>query len=397
MNKPTLVLLFVIAAAAAAAQPLTRTMSRLPDTGQNVSYTSTNGEDSDYSIFPPTYSIHGNGTVTDSVTGLMWMSADGGEMTFENARIYADTLTFAGYNDWRLPTGMELFSIQHHQHSNPALDPAAFAQGTAEYWWSGETQINDTTKVWVTNAGGGFGNHRRTETISAGGTKRFHARAVRQVIPPVQLTVRFTDNGDGTVTDQLTDLIWQTVPYSDSLTWEQALNYADTLSLAGETDWRLPNIKELQSVTDLRHYNPSFDTAFFSIPSQGRYWSSTTLQNQPLQAWYLDVRFGITTYAVKTNRNLLLCVRGNTSISTYLTDHFDSTPSPVAYPNPFTIRFNLDRKGQNEVAVRLIDLEGRTLYTGCSPETQDFSFLSPGMYLLVFPDTSMRPQILLKK
>jgi hypothetical protein len=263
MKKRIGTYLFLVIAAFSSAQPVSRTMLRLPDTGQQVSYTLTYGEDSDYSIFPPAYVIHPDGTVTDSVTGLMWMSADGGEMTFENARVYADTLTFAGYSDWRLPTGVELFSIQHHQYSNPALDPVAFTQGTAEYWWSSETQVNDSNKIWVTNAGGGFGNHRRTETISAGGTKRFHARAVRQTVPYTSVTARFVGHPDGTVTDQLTDLIWEAVPYYDSLTWEQALSYADTLSLAGETDWRLPNIKELQSVSDLTHYNPCFDTAFF--------------------------------------------------------------------------------------------------------------------------------------
>jgi hypothetical protein len=65
----------------------------------------------DYLINAPSYKINGNGTITDNVTGLMWQQTDGGEMTFERALVYCDTLTLAGYTDWRLPTNHELFSI----------------------------------------------------------------------------------------------------------------------------------------------------------------------------------------------------------------------------------------------------------------------------------------------
>jgi hypothetical protein len=377
-------------------QQAARTMLRLPDTGQNNSYTFTFGEDSDYLIHAPAFTVHGDGTVTDTVTGLMWAATDGGEMTFENARIYTDSLTLAGYTDWRLPSAKELFSIQDLQRSNPSLDPAVFTAGTAEYWWSSETQVNDSTKVWVTNAGGGIGNHRRVETISAGGTKRFHARAVRQPLASTMVSSRFTDNGDGSVTDHLTDLVWQSVPYVDSLTWEQALGYADTLGLAGETDWRLPNIKELQSLTDLQHYNPSFDTSYFHTPSQGKYWSSTTLQNQPLQAWYLDSRYGITTYSPKTARNLLSCVRGNTTISTFVAPVVAAPSESVVYPNPFTDRFALSA-ALTGCTVTITDLYGNQFYEGRGLESFDFSSLSSGIYVLSFPFTDFPARRIVKR
>jgi len=47
-------------------------MLRLPDTGQTTSYTSTFGEDNDYTIYSPYFTLNGNGTVTDTITGLMW-------------------------------------------------------------------------------------------------------------------------------------------------------------------------------------------------------------------------------------------------------------------------------------------------------------------------------------
>lgn len=86
---------------------------KLPDTGQATDYTPVFGEDSDYPINFPSYGVSGYGTVTDHITGLMWQRSDGGEMTFEQALTYCDSLTLGGYTDWRIPTGRELsgFSI----------------------------------------------------------------------------------------------------------------------------------------------------------------------------------------------------------------------------------------------------------------------------------------------
>ena len=84
-------------------QSISKTMLRLPDTGETTSYTSTFGEDNDYTINAPFFIDNGDGTVTDTITGLMWQKSDGGEMTIENARTYCSTLTLAGYSDWRLP------------------------------------------------------------------------------------------------------------------------------------------------------------------------------------------------------------------------------------------------------------------------------------------------------
>ena len=177
-------MLLLLFSAAINAQPILKTMMRLPDTGQTTSYTTTFGEDADYNFNKPFFILNGNGTVTDTNTTLMWQQTDGGEMTIENAIIYSDTLTLGGYTNWRLPNCHELFSILNHDKANPAIDTNYFTHTLAEYWWSNQRQANDSTKVWVTNAGGGVGNHPKTETISAGGIKRFHARAVRDVVAP---------------------------------------------------------------------------------------------------------------------------------------------------------------------------------------------------------------------
>lgn len=184
MKKSLFIFFIFVVVCVASGYSIFKTMLRLPDTGQTGSYTSTFGEDSDYLINVPSFINNSSSIVVDTITGLMWQRTDGGEMTYENAKIYCDTLTLGGYTNWRLPDCHELFSILNHNRTNPAIDTLYFTKTLAEYWWSSQRQANDTTKVWVTNAGGGVGNHLKTETISAGGTKRFHARAVRDVTAP---------------------------------------------------------------------------------------------------------------------------------------------------------------------------------------------------------------------
>lgn len=293
-----------------------KTMKRLPDTGETLGYTTTYGEDNDINIFPPYFLNNGDGTVTDTITGLMWQKIDGGSLTFENALVYCDTLSLAGYTDWRLPSPREGFSIMNLQNNNPALDPI-FGNSGAEYWWTISRQVNDTTKVWCTNAGGGVGNKPKSEAIgTAAGTHKYNVRAVRDVVTPSTISNRFTNNGDGTILDNLTNLVWQRVPYTDSVTWENALVYADSLTLAGYIDWRLPNIKELQSITDEQLVNPGVDTSFFKVLNNKKYWSSSSMQRKDsVKAWYLQTQYGITTYDFKTARDLLLCVRGSSNVS----------------------------------------------------------------------------------
>lgn len=201
-------------------QPVSWTLQKLPDTGQVADYTSTFGEDSDYTLNPPAYTNNGDGTVTDQVTGLLWQQSDGGEMTWSNAVTYCQNLELAGYADWQLPSSHALYGIVDHDH-NPALNTSAFPVTSAEYWWTANEQAGDSTKAWVVNAGGGIGAHPKSETISAGGTKRFHARCVRNA--PASVMTSFTDNGNGTVTHNNTGLMWQQGEVTPTVTWEAAL------------------------------------------------------------------------------------------------------------------------------------------------------------------------------
>lgn len=94
---------------------------------------------------------------------------------------------------------------------------------------------------------------------------------------------RFVDNGDYTITDTLTGLIWEQKTdnggprdMNSTYTWAEALEYCKDLNLAGRTDWRLPNLKELSSIADLSRYSPAIYTIFEYYSVKDRYWSSTT-------------------------------------------------------------------------------------------------------------------------
>jgi hypothetical protein len=281
----------------------------LPDTGQTISYTSTDGEDSDFEINPPSYTDNGNGTITDNITGLMWQKSDGGEMKFADGSGYCEGLILGGFDDWRLPTTSELFGLNSFDKVNPALNTTFFTKSAAGYWWANETRIDNSSVAWTVNAGGGAGAHPVSETISSGGTKQFHVRAVRNTNNAILPVVHFTDNGDGTIKDNYTGLIWQKNQSPNTMTWEEALIYASGLSLAGKSDWRLPNIKELQSLNDVKLKTPSINKAFFPNIASGNFWSSTSIVNSSSKAWDINVDYGIISYNDKILKANVLCVR----------------------------------------------------------------------------------------
>ncbi len=286
--------------------------SNLSDTGQIADYTDTFGEDSDYTINPPSYEDNNNGTITDNVTGLIWQKIDAGSMAWEDAIAYADLLSLSGHQDWRLPTSDELFGILDHGQHNPALNTTYFSPSDAQYWWTCETRADDPGRVWVVNEGGGIGAHRISESAQAGGDKRIHVRCVREQTTP--LTHRWIGNNDGTITDLVTHLIWQQTGSETKSTWEQALVHAEDLALAGQEDWRLPNIKELRTLTDVTQTNPAVDLAAFPDFQSDDYWSSTTLAGHTDRAWTTNFRFGTVSYQPKTASLLVRCVRGPETI-----------------------------------------------------------------------------------
>jgi hypothetical protein len=118
------------------------------------------------------------------------------------------------------------------------------------------------------------------------------------------------DNHDGTVTDTETGLMWQQASTSGYYFWQEALLYAEFLSLAGYDDWRLPNRNELQSIVDYAHYNPTINTSVFPGTASSYYWSSTTYANGYINAWVVSFNYGNLDDSDKWEQHHVRAVRG---------------------------------------------------------------------------------------
>jgi hypothetical protein len=366
------------------AQQVQKTMKRLPDTGQTGDYTAVPGEDSDFRSAPIMIIVQGD-MVIDTVTGLMWQRTDGGEMTWAQAKIYCDTLTLGGHTNWRLPYGHELFSIHDFSRSNPVL-PVAFQRTGAEYWWSIDTLVSDGRRVWCTNAGGGIGPHPMTETMSAGGAKKFHVRAVRDQQGPTSISEQFTAYADETIQDNLTSRTWMEYCLPGVMTWEDALRAADTTTHGGFTDWRLPNVKELQSLSVRDMTLPTTDLRFFPcIAPAASYWTSTTVLNKSLtQAWIMQTDLGIATYAEKATAQHVILVRGGDKAVSVEDDNVFDT-APFIRPNPASDVVHLSQTSSD---VRVYATTGEQVLHNRNTSVIDVQMLQAGVYSIVASDGS---------
>ena len=97
----------------------------------------------------------------------------------------------------------------------------------------------------------------------------------------------FIDNGDGTITDTTTGLMWEKLTHSIGNTWDEANAYCDSLALAGKNDWRLPNGYELQTLINKGNWAPAINTGFFPDTFPGGYWTSTAYTLKPSYAWFV--------------------------------------------------------------------------------------------------------------
>jgi len=107
---------------------------------------------------------------------------------------------------------------------------------------------------------------------------------------------RFYDNGNGTVTDSLTGLMWTknaNLPGS-AMTWYQAVDYCNNLTQGGYTDWRLPNVNELESLVNDDEPNSAawLNSQGFTNVQSKYYWSATTSAYDPSNAWFIVMSSG---------------------------------------------------------------------------------------------------------
>ena len=131
------------------------------------------------------------------------------------------------------------------------------------------------------------------------------AQTCRDDIPASAPDSRYTDNGDGMVTDKATGLIWKQCAEGLSgpdcltgsatrFTWQQALQHAETADFAGSSLWRLPNKKELASLVEQRCYLPAINSRFFpNTPTNDWFWSSSPDASSAYSgAWLVGYGYG---------------------------------------------------------------------------------------------------------
>jgi hypothetical protein len=120
---------------------------------------------------------------------------------------------------------------------------------------------------------------------------------------------RFIDNGDGTISDHKTGLMWQKSGDGKRRDWAEANQYGEELVFGGYSDWRLPSIDELFSIIDYSRYGPAIDPVFDCRSYD--YWSSSTCVDYPLDAWLVGFYSGLVGANFKTSYNAFVrCVRG---------------------------------------------------------------------------------------
>jgi len=270
------------------------------------------GQDAQIDGNQPSYVVNGDGTVTDQVTGLMWTQGYYGKMTYSEALTFADGINLAGYSDWRLPSIKELYSLMDFRGEDLMSDSTSgaipfidtdffdFEYGDTS---AGERSIDSQWATTTTYVGSEIGTQMfgvnfadgrikgyGTGAMGPQGEKTFFVRLVRGNTAYGEND--FINNGDGTITDLATGLMWSQDDSGSGMDWEDALSYVQDLNdqnYLGYSDWYLPNAKELQSIVDYTRspsttnsaaIDPMFNaTSFINEDGErdwGFYWTSTT-------------------------------------------------------------------------------------------------------------------------
>lgn len=344
----------------------------LPRTGQTTSYAAGDDGALKKGVAYPTarFTDNQDGTVTDRLTGLIWLrNASFTAPTTWGAAITAVGALASGSaglsdgsrpGDWRMPDINELESLVDVSATSPALSPGHPFQNvsTGVYWTSTSYYGGNVVSpaAWTLRLGDGrwmndSGTNIKLTNSNAvwavrgngGGAVSLPATGMWVVYQTgddgwfqkgVALTsARFIDNGNGTLTDSMTGLVWLKRADAFNLPWSQALAAIGNLA-SGQFglsdgskpgDWRMPNRHELQSLSDRMQTNHCdyFNFAFYKMDGTlfqapvfsafqpfTYYWTSSTCAQDPTLAWTtFSCDFGVYS-SVKANAGYSLAVRG---------------------------------------------------------------------------------------
>jgi len=311
----------------------------VPDTGQTICYNELGnviecplsdedfyGQDASYTINPPSYTkldAAGNNLpaeagswamVRDNVTGLIWeikqnlddvknydnphdadntytwydsnpitnfgnAGTPGNGVTAFDTEQFINTLNaghFGGISNWRLPTIKEIANLVNSSIGSPGpcIDVSFFPNtasfvpsADSSFYWSSTTFAASIGSAWQMDFATGHGS-------TAGKNSSQFVYAVSGIHS--DLLDRWVDNADGTITNSATGLMWQQATAPKRYDWGESLAYAEDLTLAGYSDWRLPTIKELRSLVNYYSNNPAAIVSLFPDTVPSIYWSSTT-------------------------------------------------------------------------------------------------------------------------
>jgi hypothetical protein len=240
----------------------------------------------------PRFDVLGN-IVLDKLTGLFWTrnaSLSQFPLNWSEAHEFVEKLNsdhYADRNDWRLPERRELFSLISHAGINPSLpEDHPFCDVFHGYYWTATPCSRLPRQAWYVHLGGG----RVFKGMKHGSYMVWPVGARPEPLP--RSTSRF-EVRESTVTDRVTGLMWTRgadLTGGRKVNWSDALAVVRTLNISGASgfdDWRLPNVRELESLVDPYDHSPALSkhAAFTNV--QDAYWSATTSVYEPAYAWVL--------------------------------------------------------------------------------------------------------------
>ncbi len=237
-----------------------------------------------------------NDIVEDRWTGLIWhLNANLAEFpltwkeAFEFVQEVNDSST-SGLINWRLPTRSELFSLVSHQYINPSLpENHPFENVFNGYYWTQTECSRLPDQAWYIHLGGG----RVYRGMKHGSYMLWPVAGTHVEEKPVD--DRFHKNRN-LIYDKITKRTWlgSKKLNQGAVTWKEAIGFIINLNMrkTGFNDWRLPNIRELDSLVDTSRHSPAFFSSFSLDPCKEGYWSSTTSLFEPRYAWVLYTKDG---------------------------------------------------------------------------------------------------------
>ncbi len=277
-----------------------------------------------------TVSATGEPTVKDEVTGLIWQGCEAGAngttclggaaqaMAWSDAVAYCDGLTWSGVGDWRLPSHQELLTIVDFGSFAPAIRLAAFPATPSASFWTITTWATDPTMAWAMN----FNVGENLTPLKTDAT--LHVRCVRDPRrgpwPAARRTATVPVTDEPVVSDAMTGLTWQgcvgglsgaACDTGSFVTggWEANLAFCEDLDWGGFADWRLPDVHELASITDVRRQSRALDALFVNTPANFAH-SATTRVNIPSSTYGYNLNNGKLVNYSKGLPYAVRCVRG---------------------------------------------------------------------------------------